>query len=152
MGDVIDSTLMHINKRERTRNAKGTHQRGLSLLKPTQISLPLSIYNIFTGSNQTPFIGLQDLQGQIDLPLVDLQGFYRVEPVSFLLFTRFLQGQNSLPLSIYKNFAGSNQSPFFDLQGFYRVKISLTFSISKVFRGPNQCLDLHDVYTLFTCF
>ena len=35
MGDVMDSTLMHINKgnahgtqRERTQNAKGTHQRG----------------------------------------------------------------------------------------------------------------------------
>ena len=118
------------------------------------MSLPLSIYNIFTGSNQTPFIGLQHLQGQIGLPLFDrdLQGFYRVEPVSFLLFTRFLQGQNSLPLSIYKNFTGSNQSPFFDLQGFYRVKTSLAFSIYKVFTGPNQCLDLHDVYTLFTCF
>ena len=157
MGDVIDSTLMHINKRERTRNAKGTHQRGLSLLKPTQISLPLSIYNIFTGSNQTPFIGLQDLQGQIDLPLVDLQGFYRVEPVSFLLFTRFLQGQNSLPLSIYKNFTGSNQSPFFDLQGFTGSKSVSLFRFPRFLQGKISVLTymmftryLH-VYTLF-CF
>ena len=75
---------------------------------PGQISLPLSIYNIFTG--------------EISLPLFDLQGFYRVKPVSFLLFTKFLRGGKSLSLSIYKNFTGSNQSPFFDLQCFYRVK------------------------------
>ena len=99
-------------------------------------SVSFSFQLVFTGSNQSPFIDLQCLcpdksavslyrftiflQGQIGIPLFDLQGFYRVKPVSFLLFTRFLQGQNSLPLSIYKNITGSNQSlSFFDLQGFY---------------------------------
>ena len=105
---------------------------------PGQISLPLSIYNIFTGSNRYPS----------------------------LRFTRFLQGQTSFISSFYKVFTGSKQSPFIDLQEFYRFKpvslswftmflqgqISLSFfSTYKVFTGPNQCLDLHDVYTLFTC-
>ena len=50
MGDVIDSTLMHINKG----NAKGTHQRGLSrnivdysrraiiAMKETSFDLPIA--------------------------------------------------------------------------------------------------------------
>ena len=52
-----------------------------------QISLPLLIYNTFTGSNQSPFI--------------DLQYFYGVKSVSPFRITMFSQGQISFPLSIY---------------------------------------------------
>ena len=65
------------------------------------------------------------LQGQIGIPLFDLQGFYRVKPVSFLLFTRFLPGQNSLPFLIYNVFTGSNQSLFFRLTRFLRGPINV---------------------------
>ena len=99
---------------------------------PGQISLPLSIYNIFTGSNRYPS----------------------------LRFTRFLQGQTSFLSSSYKVLTGSKQSPFIGLQEFYRFKlvslfwftmflqgqISLPFSISKIFTGPINVL----IYMMFT--
>ena len=73
-----------------------------------QISLPLLIYNTFTGSNQSPFI--------------DLQYFYGVKSVSPFRITTFLQGQISLPLLIYNVFTESSQSPFIDLHYFHEVK------------------------------
>ena len=87
---------------------------------PGQISLPLSIYNIFTGSNRYPSLRFtRFLEGQTSFissfykvftgskqsPFIDLQEFYRFKPVSLFWFTMFLQGQISLF--------------FFDLQGFY---------------------------------
>ena len=41
-----------------------------------QIGLPFSIYNVITGSNESPFF--------------DLQGYYRVKLVTLFRFTRFL--------------------------------------------------------------
>ena len=107
------------------------------MLLQGQISLPFSMYNVITGSNQSPFF--------------DWHCYYRVKSVSLLRFTmilqsqiqdslfrftRFLQGQTSLPFSIYNVkqgqislpfsiynvITGSNQSPLFDLQCYYRVK------------------------------
>ena len=116
-----------------------------------QISLPLLIYNVFTWTNQSPFIDLRYFyrvksvslssiykvfRGSNQFHFFFLPGFYRVKTVSLYRFTRILQVQTSLPFLIYNVFTG---------------QISLPFSISKVFTGPNQCLDLHDVYTLFTC-
>ena len=124
-----------------------------------QISLPLSIYNIFTGSNQSPFIDLkcfyrvksislfsiykvftgsnQFLSSFCDVftgskqsPCIDLLEFYRFKSVSLFLFTVFLQGQMSLSFSIFK---------------VLQDQISLPSSISKVFTWPKQCLDLHKV-------
>ena len=63
---------------------------------------------------------------------------YRVKPVSFLLFTRFLQGGKSLSLSIYKNFKGSNQSPFFDLQCFYGSNQSPFFDFQGFYRAQSM--------------
>ena len=121
-----------------------------------QISLPLSIYNIFTGSNQSPFIDLkcfyrvksislfsiykvftgsdQFLSSFYDVftgskqsPCIDLLEFYRFKSVSLFLFTIFLQGQMSLSFSIYK---------------VLKDQISLPSSISKVFKRPKQCLEI----------
>ena len=110
-----------------------------------QISLPLLIYNVFTWTNQSPFI---DLQYFYRVKSVSISSIYkdRVKPVSFLLLTRFLQGQNSLPLSVYKNFTGSNQSPFFDLQCFYRVKSVSLFRFPRFLPGPINVL----IYMMFT--
>ena len=116
-----------------------------------QISLPLLIYNVFTWTNQSPFIDLKYFyrvksvslsssykvfRGSNQFHFFFLQGFYRVKTVSLYRFTRILQVQTSLPFLTYNVSTGSNQSLF--------------FSTYKVFTGPNQCLDLHDVYTLFT--
>ena len=99
---------------------------------PGQISLPLSIYNIFTGSNRYPS----------------------------LRFTRFLQGQTSFISYFYKVFTGSKQSPFIDLQEFYRFKpVSLfwftmflrvksvsLFRFPRFLQGPINVL----IYMMFT--
>ena len=45
MGDVLDSTLMHINIRKSTRNAKGTHQQ---LLKQHSTLLLFSVLILST--------------------------------------------------------------------------------------------------------
>ena len=100
-----------------------------------QISLPLLIYNVFTWTNQSPFIDLQYFYrvksvsissiykvftGSNQFPFFFLQGFYRVKTVSLYRFTRILQVQTSLPFLIYNVFTGLIQSLFFfDLQGFY---------------------------------
>ena len=52
-----------------------------------QISFPFWIYNVVTGSNQSPFF--------------DLQCYYRVKSVTVFRFTGFLQGEISLPVLIY---------------------------------------------------
>ena len=113
-----------------------------------QISLPFSIYNVITGSNQSPWFDLQGfyrvksvslfrftrfLQGQRQSPFFDLQCYYKVKSVTRFRFTRFLQGQISLSSSIYKVFTGSNQSPFFDFRNFYNVEWFHPFSIYTVF-------------------
>ena len=130
-----------------------------------EIGLSFSIYNVFTGSNRSPFF--------------DLQCYYRVKSVSLFRFTMLLQGQMSLPFLIYKVITGSNWSLFFDLHGFYRVKsvslfrfsvflqgeISLPFSIFSVFTVWNDSFSflftgiLHDIYLVvvnypiwFTCY
>ena len=76
-----------------------------------------------------------DFTGTTHSPFVDLQSFYRVKPVSLLLFTRFLQGQICLPFPIYNVITGSNQSPFFDLQGFYWVKSVSLFQFTVLLQG-----------------
>ena len=99
---------------------------------PGQISLPLSIYNIFTGSNRYPS----------------------------LRFTRFLEDQTSFISFFYKVFTGSKQSPFIDLQEFYRFKpVSLfwftmflrvksvsLFRFPRFLQGPINVL----IYMMFT--
>ena len=94
-----------------------------------QISIPLSIYKVLTGSNYDPFLIYNVFTASNQLPFFDLQGSYRVKSVSLFRFTRFLQGQISLPFQICKAFAGSNQSPFFDLQGFDRFKLRPFFDL-----------------------
>ena len=68
--------------------------------------------------------------------------FYKVFtyslPLSNYLQEVYTKVQISLPFLIYN---------VFPVQG----QISLSFSFSKVLTRPNQCLDLHDVYTLLTC-
>ena len=102
-----------------------------------QISLPLLINNIFTGSNryppcknllnrrdQTSFLSsfCKVFTGSKQSPFIDIQEFYRFKPVSLFWFTMFLQGQISLFFFDLQGFYGSNQSPFFDFQGFYRAQ------------------------------
>ena len=74
-----------------------------------------------------------------------------MERVSLYRFTRILKVQTSLPFLIYNVFIESNPSLFFQFTLLLQGQISLPFSISKVFTGPNQFLDLHDVYALFIC-
>ena len=76
-----------------------------------------------------------DFTGTTQSPFVDLQSFYRVKPVSFLFFTRFLQGQIRLPFPIYNVITGSNQSSFFDLQGFYWIKSVSLFQFTVLLQG-----------------
>ena len=102
-----------------------------------QISLPLLIYDVFTGSNQSLFKDLHYFYGvklvslfsiymvftgSNQFPFFFLQGLYRVKSVSAFRFTRILQVQISLPFLVYNVFTGSKQSLFFDSQGFYRFK------------------------------
>ena len=94
-----------------------------SLFLQGQTSFLSYFDTVFTGSKQSPFI--------------DLQEFYRFKPVSLFWFTMFLHTQIGLS--------------FFLLSRLLQGQISLSFSISKVFTEPNQCVHLHDVYTLFTC-
>ena len=97
---------------------------------PGQISLPLSIYNIFTGSNRYPSLRFtRFLQGQTSF----ISSFYRVKTVSLYRFTRILQVQTSLPFLIYNVSTGSNQSLFF-------------FRLTRFLRGPINVL----IYMMFT--
>ena len=128
-----------------------------------QVSLPLLIYNIFTWSNQSPFIDLQYFYrvksvsissiyevftGSNQFPFFFLQGFHRVKTVSLYRFTRILQVQTSLPFLIYNVFTGSNQSPFFDFQGFYRAQSMswFTWCLHVIYILKN----LKKIYGLFT--
>ena len=113
-----------------------------------QISLPLLIYNVFTWTNQSPFIDLQYFyrvksvslssiykvfRGSNQFHFFFLQGFYRVKTVSLYRFTRILQVQTSLPFLIYNVSTGSNQSLFF-------------FRLTRFLRGPINVL----IYMMFT--
>ena len=126
-----------------------------------QISLPLLIYNVFTGSNQSPSIDLQYFYrvksvsissiykvftGSNQFPLFFLQGFYRVKTVSLYRFTRILQVQTSLPFLIYNVFTGSNQSLFFRFTRFLRVKSVSLFRFPRFLQGPINVL----IYMMFT--
>ena len=103
-----------------------------------QITLSFSLYRVFTGSNQTPFFGLQC--------------YYRVKLVTLFRFTRFLQSQISLPFSNYNFITGLNRSLFLDLQGFYRVKsVSLfRFSVFLQCEMIPSLFDLQGLYIIFT--
>ena len=118
-----------------------------------QISLPLLIYNVFTWTNQSPFIDLQYFyrvksvslssiykvfRGSNQFHFFFLQGFYRVKTVSLYRFTRILQVQTSLPFLIYNVFTGSNQSLFFDLQGFYGSNQSPFFYFQGFYRAQSM--------------
>ena len=105
----------------------------IKMLLQGQISLPFLIYNIFTGSNQSPFI--------------DLQYFYRVKSASLYRFTMFLQGQISLPLSIYNIFTGSNHSSFFDLRYFYGANRSPSFRLTRFLQGQTIFLSSYSKFT-----
>ena len=65
-----------------------------------QIGLPFSIYNVISGSNESPFF---DLQGYYWVKLVTLFRFTRLS-VSLFRFSVFLHGEISLPLSIFSVF------------------------------------------------
>ena len=75
-------------------------------------NLPFSIYMIFTGSGQTPFLNLQILTGSRESPSFNLQDFYRIWAVSLFVFTIYLQdlGSDCLRLSIYMKFRVSSKS------------------------------------------
>ena len=104
----------------------------LDLLKG-QISLPGSMYKVFTGSNHLSFSIYKVFTGSNQSPFFDLQSYYKVKSVTRFRFTRFLQGQIGLCSSIYKVFTGSNQSSFFDFRYFYNVEWFHPFSIYRVF-------------------
>ena len=86
-----------------------------------------------TGSNQFPFF--------------NLQGFYRVKPVSLFQFRRFLQGQTSPSFSIYKAFTGSNPCLFHR----FTACLQCSGNICREFTGWNKSgvCHLHGIYKIF---
>ena len=93
-------------------------------------SLSLSIYTVFTGSQQPLFF--------------NLHGIYRISTAPLFQFTRYLQDFDSPSFSIYTVFTGSRQPTFFqftyylqppliNLHVFYRIFDSLPLQIYMLF-------------------
>ena len=83
-----------------------------------QVSLPGSMYKVFTGSNHLSFSIYKVFTGSNQSPFFDLQSYYKVKSVSLLRFTRFLQGHISLPFLNFDIFTMLNDSIPFRFTGF----------------------------------